>query len=79
MSFICNKHPATAGHAFKPGTSRTMVHTDESLLTLLLTSPGAQHILCGAAEYALLQETLPDKHACVCPRLCRAGDCRRAG
>ena len=38
--FTVNYYPATEGRSFKPGTCRTVPHTDESLITLLLTSPG---------------------------------------
>jgi hypothetical protein len=39
--FTCNHYPATSGNEYKPGTYRIVPHTDESLITLLLTSPGA--------------------------------------
>ena len=38
--FTTNYYPPTKGHEFKPGVARTIPHTDESLITLLLTSPG---------------------------------------
>ena len=38
--FICNHYPATEGHEFKPGAARITAHTDETLITLVLTSPG---------------------------------------
>ncbi len=48
--FTVNYYPPTEGRSFKPGTCRTVPHTDESLITLLLTSPGKCHSSVAIAE-----------------------------
>ena len=47
--FTCNHYPATTGNEYKPGTYRIVPHTDESLITLLLTSPGLLRV-CTSSE-----------------------------
>ena len=43
--FVVNYYPKTAGTEWKPDTNRISPHTDETLVTLLFTSPG-QRKLC---------------------------------
>ena len=38
--FVVNYYPKTAGTEWKPDTNRISPHTDETLVTLLFTSPG---------------------------------------
>ena len=40
--FVVNYYPKTAGTEWKPDTNRISPHTDETLVTLLFTSPGKQ-------------------------------------
>ena len=39
--FVVNYYPKTAGTEWKADTNRISPHTDETLVTLLFTSPGA--------------------------------------
>ena len=39
--FVVNYYPKTEGITWKPDTNRITPHTDETLDTLLFTSPGA--------------------------------------
>ena len=41
--FVVNYYPKTEGITWKPDTNRITPHTDETLVTLLFTSPGALH------------------------------------
>jgi hypothetical protein len=40
------QYPACDGLKWKEGTNRITAHTDESLMTLLFTSPSAHCLLC---------------------------------
>ena len=40
--FVVNHYPKTAGTEWKADTNRISPHTDETLVTLLFTSPGEQ-------------------------------------
>ncbi len=42
--FVVNYYPPTEGITWKPDTQRITAHTDETLVTLLFTSPGV--LLC---------------------------------
>jgi hypothetical protein len=46
--FVTNKYPAVDGIDYKPGTARITAHTDETLVTLLFTSPGARRVFLGS-------------------------------
>jgi hypothetical protein len=39
--FTCNRYPPVDALRVREGTNRITAHTDESLMTLLLASPGA--------------------------------------
>ena len=49
--FVVNYYPKTAGTEWKPDTNRISPHTDETLVTLLFTSPG-EHLPKLVAQYA---------------------------
>ena len=42
--FVVNHYPPTEGIEWKADTNRISPHTDETLLTLLFTSPGEQGV-----------------------------------
>jgi hypothetical protein len=45
--FVVNHYPPTKGIEWKADTNRISPHTDETLLTLLFTSPGASNSWSG--------------------------------
>ena len=53
--FVVNYYPKTEGITWKPDTNRITPHTDETLVTLLFTSPGA----CTASSLLLPAPVAP--------------------
>ena len=51
------------GKDFKPGTSRITAHTDETLITLLMTSPGMLHFIFRDSSVGLKRYCC---HSCPC-------------
>ena len=80
----CNKYPPVGDLKCKEGTNRITAHTDESLITLLLTSsgglpafpehhPGPAAPAAAAGMQAWLQRThAPLPEACGAPQRLRA-------
>ena len=65
--FVVNYYPKTEGITWKPDTNRITPHTDETLVTLLFTSPGALPSRLPACACALpARHTLTSSEHC-CP------------
>ena len=72
--FVVNYYPKTAGTEWKADTNRISPHTDETLVTLLFTSPGEWR---SEPAHSSLRGSLEIGHLCaIIVGLTGGGECR---